>query len=64
MYNTMALLASRLPWDVYIYVEETASGLPWDVYIYVRVIHRIFLLLLLAGSIPLCTNQKVRYLLC
>ena len=59
---TKCFLTSRLPWDVYIcrrYGFQLALGR-----IYVRIIHRIFLLLLLSGGIPLCTSQKVRYLLC
>ena len=47
-----------------IYTSKTRLPACPGTYIYVRVIHRIFLLLLLAGGIPLCTSQKVRYLLC
>ena len=56
-------LTFRVPSDVYIRWKKQLPVFS-PTYIYVRVIHRIFLLLLLARGIPLCTNQKVRHLLC
>ena len=56
-------LTFRVPSDVYIHWKKQLPVFE-PTYIYIRVIHRIFLLLLLAGGIPLCTNQKVRHLLC
>ena len=48
----------RVEW----YISTTSWSETLD--IYVRIIHQIFLLPLLTGGIPLCTNQKVTYLLC
>ena len=56
-------LTFRVPSDVYIRRKKQLPVFE-PTYIYVRIIHRIFLLLLLAGGIPLCTSQKVRHLLC